>query len=180
VAGVAQQFNNLKGQADRDMQRKGINPGSARALQVGRQVQYAQATAQAGAASKARNELDAVANERQKTAIGFGANLPTQAVQAANTGALIGNSAVASAAAPANNRLAFAGGVANVYGDAADDYKGLYASQNLTPGQQTLLAQQESANARADDAAFWSTLGGALGSQAGQSAVDKGLSWLFS
>lgn len=180
VAGVAQQFDNLKGQASRNLSRMGIDPGSGRALALNNQMQYAQASAQAGAANKARNDLDAVANERQKTAIGMGANLPTQATQAASTGALIGNAAVASAAAPVNNRLSFAGGINNIYGDAANDYKGLYASQNLTPGQQSTLAQQTITNDRADDAAFWSTLGSALNSKAGQSAVDKGLSWLAS
>lgn len=180
VAGVSRQFEGLRTQGARSLARQGVDPSSGRSLALGNQMQYAQATAQAGAATKARNDLEALADDRQKTAIGFGANLPTQANQAAQTAALVGNAAVTSAAAPVNNRLGFAGGIRNIYGDAANEFKGLYTTQNLTATQQSVVAQQDAANDRADDQAFWSTLGSVLNSKTGQSVVDKGLNWLFS
>ncbi|CDS48899.1 hypothetical protein [Polaromonas sp. CG9_12] len=184
MAGVTSRFADMRSQGLRSLGRMGVNPNSARSQALGQQVDIASASAQAGAATKARNDLEAVANERQKTAIGFGANLPTQAAQAASTGALVGNAAVSTAAAPVNNRLSFAGGIGKIYGSAADDYKGLYSVKNLSATERSRLAQQDAADARADDAAFWTSLGNvtssALNSKAGQSAVDKGLSWLFS
>lgn len=180
VAGVTQQFGNLQEQSRRTLGRQGVDPGSGRALALENQLQYAQATAQAGAANKARTDLEAVANDRQKSAISMGANLSTQATQAASQAALIGNAAVTTAAAPVNNRLGFAGGVSSLYGEGAKDYRGLYESANLMPGQKSQVSQNEAANQRADDQAFWSTLGAAAGSKSGQSAIDSGLKWLFS
>ena len=180
VAGVARQFGSLQDQTARTLTRSGVNPGSGKALALGNQMQYAQAGAQAGAASKARNDLEMRADDRQKTAIGFGANLPTQAAQAAQTGALVANAAVSTASAPLSNRMSFANGMRGVYGSAVDDYKGLYTAQNLTPGQQAIINGQDAANQRADDQAFWSTMGSAANSQAGQDAINSGVDWLFS
>lgn len=163
AADISQQFGSLKGQTDRDLARKGVNPNSGRALAMGNQMAIAQAGASAGAQNKARQDLDVLADSRQRTAIGFGAPLTGQAMSAAQNSNAIGNSAIASAASPLTQRLNFAGGISNLYGNAVNDYNGLWSSQNLTAAQ---LADQNAANA-ARDTSENNALLGTLGSLAG-------------
>lgn len=174
-AGVANKFAGLRAQGLRQMSRTGVNPGSGRSLAMNNQMGISEAAAQAGAANKARQDLEMTANERQKTAIGFGASLPGQTMSAAAQASSLGNQAGTSALAPMSNRLAFAGGVSNLYGDAADGYKGYWQSQNLTPGQQAELSGAEK---RGDDN-FWGAVGSIAGSKAGEKLIDKGLDYLF-
>lgn len=158
VADVAQQFANTQGQAQRQMSRMGVNPSSGRSLALSNQLGIAQASAQAGAANKARNDLEAVANDRQKTAIGFGANVPAQALSAAQGAMYTGNAAVNAAAAPLNQRLNFAGGISSIYGNAASGYGDIYKTTNLSASQQADLAASQAAADAKEESAFWSGL----------------------
>lgn len=172
VAGVASKFGNLRAQGMRQSERKGVNPGSGAALAMNGQLGIAQATAEAGAASKARNDLELVANDRQKTAIGFGANLGTQSAQAAQVSGMLGDRAAASAAAPLTNKLGFAGGISKLYGNAADGYKGLWSSQNLTAGQLADQSRADNAASSADNAALLGAIGSFAASDTGSKAWD--------
>ena len=179
TADVAQKFGSMRDQANRQLSRSGVDPGSGRSLALGNQMQYAQASSEAYAGNKARNDLEAVANDRQRTAIGFGANLGTQALQSATASSGLANSAISSGAVPLTSRLNFAGGVGDIYGAATGNYKNLYNSQNLTPDQKAIAGRQDAKDSRDEDSAFWSTLGTVFNSKAGQSAFDKGIDWLF-
>ena len=177
-ADVSGQYANLKDQAARELSRKNINPGSGRALALSNQLGISQAAATTGASSKALSDLESVANERQKTAIGFGANLPGQASQAAQVAASTGNYAITAASQPLVNRIAFAGGISNIYGDDASGNADLWRAQNLTPGQAATLAANQQAGEDASDAALWSGIGKIVTSDAGQKAVSAGWDWL--
>jgi len=159
VADVAQQFSSMQGANQRNMARMGVNPSSGRAMAMGNQTAIAQAGAQAGAANKARQDLDVLADSRQRTAIGFGAPLVGQAQSAAGLSNTLSNSAINSAAAPVNQRLAFAGGLSNIYGNAASGYNNLWNSQNLTAAQLADINANNAANDTSENNALLGTLG---------------------
>lgn len=169
VAGVTSQFKNLRDQNARQLMRTGVNPNSGRSLAMGNQLGIAEAMARAGAANKARTDLNAVANERQKTAIGFGSNLPSQATSAAQQTGYLGNAAVESSKAPLANRLNFAGGISNIYGNAQTGYGNLWKSQNLSAEEQAKLDSSEDSN-------MWGALGSIAGSKGGSDLISKGAS----
>lgn len=146
AADVAQKFAAAKGEASRELSRMGVNPSSGRFASMFNQAGIASAAAQAQAMAKARSDLEKEANDRQKTAIGFGANLANQATSAAQNSALIGNSAINAAGAPLKNRLDFAGGISNIYGNAASGYGDLWKSTNLSAAQQAQLDANNAAN----------------------------------
>jgi len=177
TADVAQQFGSMQAANQRNLARQGVNPNSGRALAMGNQTAIAQAAAQAGAANKARQDLDVLADSRQRTAIGFGTPLVGQAQSAAGLSNTLSNSAINSAAAPLNQRLSFAGGLSNIYGSAASGYGNLWQSQNLTAAQQ---ADLDARNAASDDSNTNALLGAAgafLGSNTGGKVLDKVLSF---
>lgn len=171
VAGVTQQFKNLRDQNSRQLQRIGVNPNSGRSLALGNQLGMAEAVARASSAAKARNDLSAVADDRTKTAINFGANLPGQSTSAAQQVGYLGNAAAEVAKAPLANRLNFAGGISNIYDNAQSGYGDLWKSNNLTPAQR---AQTESQ----DDSNFWGALGSIAGTKGGSDLISKGASWV--
>jgi hypothetical protein len=175
MADVASQFDNTQQQSQRQLSRMGVNPSSGRQLALTNQLGIAKASASAGAASKARQDLESVANERQKTAIGFGANLPSQSAQAAQMAASAGNSAVNSATAPLTNRLAFAGGVSNIYGDSAAGNADMWRAQNLTASQAAALSADAQARADANDSNWLSAVGSIAGSKAGGDLISSGV-----
>jgi hypothetical protein len=156
AAGITTQFDNLRGQTNRSLARSGVNPASGRALAMNNQMAISQAAASAGAQNKAINDLEVLADSRQRTAIGFGSGLTGQGLSAASMSNGIANSALSAAAAPVTQRLSFAGGLSNLYGDAADGYKGLWQSKNLTAADQARLSAAESASDDADTAALLS------------------------
>lgn len=177
MADVEKQFGDVQGQSNRDLSRRGVNPSSGRSLALSNQLGISKAAAMAGAANKARQDLETTANDRQKTAINFGANLPGQATSAAQTAAYVGNAASSNASAPVKNLLDFAGGLSNVYGNAASGYKGLYTTLNLSAADQARIAAADAANQQAQDSAYLQAIGGFLGSKTGDKVVDKVLSW---
>jgi len=163
TADVAQQFGNMRDQAVRNATRSGVNPASGRFAALQNQTGIAQAGAQAQAANKARQDLDVLADSRQRTAIGFGQPLTGQAMNAAQLAGGLGNYAAASAAQPLSQRLNFAGGVSNLYGNAVNGYQGLWQSQNLTASQLANINAQNAQNEANEDNAFFSTLGTVAG-----------------
>lgn len=177
-ADVSKKYAGLRSQGLRQLARTGVNPGAGKSLALNSQMDISEATAKAGAANKARQDLEVVANDRQKTAVGFGANLPGQAIAASQAAGALGSQVVSTAQVPLAQRLAFNGGISNLYGTAADGYKGLWQSQNLTAAQQAGISQSEQAAANAQNAAFIGALGSIAGSSAGGKAIDKGIDYL--
>jgi len=175
MADVSQKFSDTQGQAQRQMNRMGVNPSSGRSLAMSNQLGIANASAQAAAANKARMDLDNTADERQQKAIAMGANLPSQATNAAQMASYVGNSALTSAAQPYVNKLNFAGGISNIYGNAATGYGDLYKTLNLTPAQQVALNSSSQAASDQEDAAWLNAIGSVAGSSAGSSLIDKGI-----
>lgn len=179
TADVSSKFDATQQDAQRQLMRRGVNPGSGRQLALTNQLGMAKASAMAAAGNKARQDLDNTADERQKTAIKFGDNLPNQITSLGQGATYASNSAVNSATAPLTNRLNFAGGISNIYGNAADGYKGIYQTTNLTPAQlaeQNRLAQTSSDN---EDAAWLNAVGSIAGSSAGQNLIEEAVNWLF-
>lgn len=170
-ASVATNADNLRQQGVRQMERKGINPGSGAAMALNTQFGINQASAQAGAANKARQDLEVVANDRQKTAIGFGANLASQATNADQVSGIMADRAVASALAPVKNKLDFAGGISGIYDKAVGGYKGLWTSQNLSADQQAVLNAADSRASASDNAALLGALGSYASSAGGASTI---------
>lgn len=179
MADVSQQFDSTQQQSQRQLSRMGVNPSSGRQLALTNQLGIAKASAMAGAGNKARQDLDNVANERQKTAIGFGANLPNQITSLGQGSTYASNAATNAATAPLTNKLNFAGGVSNIYGNAADGYKGIYQTTNLTAAQQADQARLAQASSDSSDAAWLSAAGSFLGSKTGGSLIDKGITAIF-
>ena len=179
-AGVAQQFGNLKQQGDRSMARMGVNPSSGRAAAMSNQMAIAQAAATVGAQSKARNDLDVLADSRQRTAIGFGSPLVAQSMSATQNANAIGNSAIKSANNPLESRLNFAGGISNMYGNAANGYKDLWQSQNLTASQQANLNSSNADRDSGEQNAFIGAIGSITGKLASTKAGEEFLTGLIS
>lgn len=179
-ADVTSQYANLAGQGARELNRRGVNPGAGRSLAMANQLGIAQASAQAGASSKALSDLESVANERQKTAIGFGANLPSQSSQAAQVAASTGNYAVNAASQPLANKLNFAGGVSNIYGNDASGNAELWKAQNMSPDQAAAISANQQTRDDNNDAAMWSGIGNLVTSDAGQNAISSAWDWLTS
>lgn len=171
---VSQQFDNTQQQAQRQMSRMGVNPSSGRSLALTNQLGIAKAAAMAGAGSKARLDLDNIANERQKTAIGFGANLPNNITSLGQGSTYASNAAVNAAGAPLSNKLAFAGGISNIYGNAADGYKSIYSTLNLTPAQKAEQDRLAQADSNKNDSDWLNAIGKWAASDKGSSLIDKG------
>lgn len=179
-ADVSGKFDVAQQDAQRQMSRRGVNPASGRSLALTNQLGIAKASAMAAAANKARQDLDNTADERQRAAIKFGDNLPNQITSLGQGTVYAANSAVNNATAPLTNRLNFAGGISNIYGNAADGYKSIHQATTLSPEQ--LAAQQRIANGTddANDRAIWATVGNVLASSSGQNAVSKAVDWVSS
>jgi len=178
MADVSKQFDNTSQQAQRQMGRMGVNPSSGRSMALTNQLGIAKASAMAGAGNKARQDLESVANERQKTAIGFGANTASQAGQAAQMATYGSNAAVTAAAQPLANRLAFAGGISNIYGNSINGNSNLWTAQNLTAAQRAAVDANAQANSDNNDAAWLNAIGNFAGSKTGGNLIDQGLSAL--
>lgn len=175
---AASQFAAQRAQTERAAARTGVNPNSGKSAALAGQMDIEQAKATAQAANKARQDVEATADAKQKTAIGFGSNLNSQAAQAAQSSAYAGNSAIASSSEALKQRLNFAGGVSNVYGNAASRYQDLWGTNNLTAAQRAGLDAQAAQTKSSEDAGMWGALGSIAGSSAGAGLISGAASWL--
>jgi hypothetical protein len=175
-------FSTSRGQALRRALSLGINPNSGNFAMADRQFGAQEAVAKAGAANKARQDVEAVADGMQKTAIGFGKDLSSQSANATQSAAYAGNAAVTSAGQPLKDRLNFAGGVSNIYSNGANGYQDLWGTSNLTAAQRAGLdASASAASSQADgqeNAGMWGALGAIAGSKTGGDLISKGLGWV--
>ena len=133
MADMESQFGNEQAQQQRAMTRMGVTPTSGRFALTGNQMAMAQAAAKAGAASKARDNVELQGYARKMDAANMGRNLASNQATSAGVALNAGNSAVNNAGTPltqANNAMATMGqgfgtaiqgnnSAGNLYGQAA-------------------------------------------------------------
>lgn len=112
MADVEQQFGNEAAQQQRAMTRMGVNPNDGRFAAMGNQMSMAQALAKAGAASKARDNIEIQGYARKMDAANMGRGLASSQATSAGVAMNAGNSAVNNAGVPltqANQAMATMG-----------------------------------------------------------------------
>lgn len=133
MADMESQFGNEQAQQQRAMTRMGVNPNSGRFASMSTQMGMAQAAAKAGAASKARDNVELQGYARKMDAANMGRGLASSQATSAGVALNAGNSAANNAGTPltqANNAMATMGqgfgtaiqgnnSAGNLYGQAA-------------------------------------------------------------
>ncbi len=99
MADVTQGFSNARDQNTRQMQRMGVNPSSGRTAAMGNQMAIAQASAQAQAATGARQNVETQGYARRMDAANLGRGLASNQATSAGVALNAGNSAVSNAGA---------------------------------------------------------------------------------
>ena len=163
MADVEQQFGNEAAQQQRAMTRMGVNPSSGKFAAMSTQMAMAQAAAKAGAASKARDNVELQGYARKMDAANMGRGLASSQATSAGVALNAGNNAVNNAGTPltqANNAMATMG---QGFGTAI---QGNNSAGNLY-GQAAQIAGK--------DSGLMGALGGIAGQFAGSSA---GSAWL--
>lgn len=163
IADVEQQFGNEAAQQQRAMTRMGVNPNSGRFASMSTQMGMAEAAAKAGAANKARDNIELQGYARKMDAANMGRGLASSQATSAGVAMNAGNSAVNNAGVPltqANQAMATMG---QGFGTAIHG--------NNSAGQ--LYGQAAQAQGR--DSGLFGALGGVAGQFAGSAA---GSSWL--
>ena len=147
AAGVQSSFDNVQDQAQRNLSRMGVNPSSGRALATSNQLGIQKAMALAGAANKARTDVELQGYARKMDAANMGRNLASNQATSAGVALSQGNSAVTNGMqsgainaqgnslmqtgfSGASNSMASAG---NLYGSAAQ------IGQNASKGDDALM-----------------------------------------
>lgn len=155
MADVNQGFSATNAANARSLAANGVDPGSARAMSVRSGQDIAQATANAGAAYRARQGVQSVGTAMKMDAASLGRNLPSNQTAAANSAIQAGNSATGSAATGVNAATA---GVGNVNAG----YSGAIGA-NLGAGGIYTNAASIAQRGAAGDAAAWQSLGSTVG-----------------
>ncbi len=170
TADVGMQVALAKQARDRDLMRKGVAPGSGKMLTMSNQMALGEAAAKAGAANKAREQVEVQGYARTMDAANLGRNLASNQATSAGVALNAGNSAVSNAGVPltqSNQAVQTAGQGFNTAISANNSAGSLY-------GQAAQLSNQ--------DNGLMSALGGVAGmyagSASGSSAITSGLSSL--
>lgn len=100
VSGVQSQLDATQQQQQRGLARMGVNPSSGKFAALANQTSLAGAAAKAGAANKARNDIETKGFAMQMDASGLGRNLATNQTAAATSALNQGNSGVANSQVP--------------------------------------------------------------------------------
>lgn len=100
TAGVQASLDNTQAQANRNLERSGVAPGSAKSLALSGQLGIQKAIALAGAANKARTDTEAQGYARKMDSANLGRNLASSQATSANTAMTLGNSSVSNAQVP--------------------------------------------------------------------------------
>ncbi len=167
TADVGMQVALAKQAQDRDLTRKGVAPGSGKMLTMSNQMALGEAAAKAGAANKAREQVEVQGYARKMDAANLGRNLASNQATSAGVALNAGNSAVSNAGVPltqSNQAVQTAGQGFNTAISANNSAGSLY-------GQAAQLSNQ--------DSGLMSALGGVAGmyagSASGSSAITSGL-----
>lgn len=146
VSGVQSQMDATQQQQQRSLARMGVNPSSGKFAALANQTSLTGAAAKAGAANKARNDIETKGFAMQMDASGLGRNLATNQTAAANSALSQGNSGVANSQVPigianqATNMMSGAyGSMSGALGNSANQVlnigniqaKNFYDSQNF-------------------------------------------------
>ena len=112
MADMESQFGNEQAQQQRAMTRMGVNPNSGRFASMSTQMGMAEAAAKAGAASKARDNIELQGYARKMDAANMGRGLASSQATSAGVALNAGNSAANNAGTPltqANQAMATMG-----------------------------------------------------------------------
>lgn len=112
MADMESQFGNEQAQQQRAMTRMGVNPASGKFASMDNQMAMAQAAAKAGAASKARDNIELQGYARKMDAANMGRGLASSQATSAGVAMNAGNSAANNAGMPltqANQAMATMG-----------------------------------------------------------------------
>lgn len=156
-AGLAQQAQT------RQQQRMGVNPSSGKALALSNQMGMAEALGKAGAANKARDNVELQGYARKMDAANLGRNLASNQATSAQVATTVGNSAVSNAGVPlaqSNQAVQTAGQGFNTAIQGNNSAGSIYGQVAQMEGQ---------------DSGLMGALGGVAGQFAGSSAGSK---WL--
>lgn len=100
IADVGSQVELARQQQTRGLQRMGVNPNSGKMLSMSNAMAMGEAAAKAGAASKARDNIEIQGYARKMDAANMGRNLASNQATSAGVALNAGNSAVNSAGVP--------------------------------------------------------------------------------
>lgn len=174
IADVTQAASSARAQSARAMSRMGVNPNSGRALAANNGLDMAQAAAQAGAAAKARTQVETQGYARKMDAANLGRNLASNQATSAAMASQMGSSAVNSSGAGLNAlnsgnqvmQTGFSGAsqsmasAGNIYGNIASTQNQANANENqlLMAGMRMIptsdVNAKEDINPVADDEAL--------------------------
>lgn len=165
TADVGMQMALAKQSQDRDLARKGVMPGSGKMLAMSNQMALGEAAAKAGAANKAREQVELQGYARKMDAANLGRNLASSQATSAGVALNAGNSAVNNAGVPlaqSNAAVQTAGQGFNTAISGNNSAGGIY-------GNMAQLQMQSNSQ----DNGLASALGGIAGQFAGSSAGSK-------
>lgn len=143
VADIGMQAEIARQANTRQMQRMGVNPNSGKMLAVGNQMALSEAVAKAGAANKARTDVETIGAAKKMDAASLGRNLASNQATSAGISINAGNSAVANSGVPLTQSIQSAGMMGNGFTTAVNANNG--AGQIFTSaGQVTNQANKNS------------------------------------
>lgn len=163
TADVGMQVALAKQSQDRDLARKGVMPGSGKMLAMSNQMALGEAAAKAGAANKAREQVELQGYARKMDAANLGRNLASNQATSAGVALKAGNSAVNNAGVP----LAQSNAAVQTAGQGYNTAISGNNSAGQLYGQAAQLSNQ--------DSGVWGALGGIAGQFAGSNA---GSAWI--
>lgn len=155
VAGVGMQAEVARQSNARQMNRMGVNPNSGRMLAMGNQMALGEAVAKAGAANKARDNVETQGYARRMDAASLGRGLASNQATSAGIALSAGNSAVQNAGVPVNTINGMTQTMGQGFGQASN---GMQSAHNMINS-----ANQNTAN-------MWGNTAGALFGAAGSMA----------
>jgi len=158
AADVQQAFDNSRGQMQRSLERRGVNPSSGAALALNNQMSMQKAAALAGASNKARTDTELQGYARKMDAANLGRNLASNQATSAGVAMTAGNNAVNNAGIP----LTQAQSATNMAGQGFNTAIQGNNSAGSIYGQVAQLENQ--------DSGLWGALGGVAGQFAGSAA----------
>lgn len=151
TASVQASLDNTQAQANRNLERSGVAPGSAKSLALSGQLGIQKAMAMAGATNKARTDTEVQGYARKMDSANLARNLASSQATSASTAMNLGNSSVGNAQVP----LTVAQSGASMMNSGFSGAGSLNASAGSLYGQSAQITN--SANSQGD--ALMGTLG---------------------
>lgn len=102
MAGVEMSLANARGASNRDLERSGVAPGSAKQLALTNAMDLGAAKLKAGAASQARTQVETIGQARKMDAANLGRGLASSQATSASLALTAGNNSAANSASTGN------------------------------------------------------------------------------